>query len=165
MTAMIEKMRAADLDEVMAIEEECFSFPWTREAFRLEIEENVCARYIVLREEGRIVAYAGMWLGFDGEAHVTNVAVRKEARRQGYGEAIMNALMQRAADCGMVWMSLECRRSNQAAQNLYHKLNFIDVGYRKRYYEDNQEDALVMCRLSLPQGDPDADPDAVQEEE
>jgi len=56
-----------------------------------------------------------------------------------------------AADSGMSWMTLEVRRSNQAAQNLYHKLGFIDVGYRKRYYE-NTEDALIMALEHLPEG-------------
>lgn len=164
MSAEIFRMTGADLDEVMAIERESFSVPWHREAFLQEVEQNACARYLVLRQNGSICAYAGMWLGFDGEAHVTNVAVRVDKRSKGLGQEIMQALMQTAADCGMVWMSLECRRSNIAAQNLYHKLGFIDVGYRKRYYEDNQEDALVMCRLSLPEGRAEDDPDLINED-
>lgn len=164
MSVTVGKMTAADLDQVMEIEKEAFSFPWQREAFLSEIEENACARYIAMKDEdGQILAYGGFWLTLDGEAHVTNVAVRADMRKKGLGERLMNELMQHAADCGMVWMSLECRRGNIAAQNLYHKLGFIDVGYRKRYYPDNQEDALVMCRLSLPEGNPDADPDIVEE--
>ena len=164
MSISIAKLTAADLDQVMEIEKEAFSFPWQREAFRSELEENVCARYLALKEGEEILAYGGFWLTLDGEAHVTNVAVAAAHRKKGLGEKLMWALMQHAADCGMVWMSLECRRSNIAAQNLYHKIGFIDVGYRKRYYPDNQEDALVMCRLSLPEGDADRDPDAVSEQ-
>ena len=74
----------------------------------------------------------------------------------------MRALMQLSADCGMRWMSLECRRSNVTAQDLYHKLGFIDVGWRKRYYE-NGEDALVMARLSLPEGHSEDDADLIRE--
>ena len=153
----IRLLREEDLDRVMAIERECFSLPWEREAFRQEIAENRAARYIGLFEEGRLSAYAGMWFLLD-EAHVTNIAVTGARRGQGLGERLMRALIQTAADCGMAWMSLECRRSNAAAQALYHKLGFVDVGYRKRYYEDNQEDALVMALLSLPEGDPERDP-------
>ncbi|MDO4740231.1 MAG: ribosomal protein S18-alanine N-acetyltransferase [Eubacteriales bacterium] len=163
MSREIAKITAQDIEQIMQIERTSFSLAWEKAAFLQELEENVCARYIGLKEDGQLLGYAGMWLGFDGEAHVTNVAVRTDMRRQGIGEELMWALMQLAADCGMVWMSLECRRSNAAAQSLYHKLGFIDVGYRKRYYPDNSEDALVMCRLSLPEGDPDADEDIVQE--
>jgi len=163
MSREIVKLTAADIDQVMEIERLSFSLAWEREAFISELEQNVCARYIAMKEDGRLIGYAGMWLGFDGEAHVTNVAVHPDERRKGYGEEMMWALMQRAADCGMVWMSLECRRSNTAAQDMYHKIGFIDVGYRKRYYPDNSEDALVMCRLSLPEGNSDADEDIVEE--
>ena len=156
-------MTRGDLAQVMQIERESFSVPWEEAAFVQEIEQNACARYIALREDGDVLAYAGMWFLMD-EAHVTNVAVREGARGRGLGEEIMRALMQLAADCGMRWMSLECRRSNLVAQNLYHKLGFVDVGYRKRYYEDNQEDALVMALLSLPEGNPESDPDLIVEE-
>lgn len=164
MSRSIARMTRADMEQVMAIERASFSVPWERGAFLKEIEENACARYIVLREGDEVLAYAGMWFLLD-EAHVTNVAVRADSRRKGIGEELMRALLQLAADCGMRWMSLECRRSNLAAQNLYRKIGFIDVGYRKRYYEDNGEDALVMVRLSLPEGNPDADADLVIEDE
>ena len=73
-------------------------------------------------------------------------------------------MIQLAADSGMNWMTLEVRRSNKIAQNLYHKLGFIDVGYRKRYYE-NSEDALIMALEQLPEGHPENDPMLVVEEE
>ncbi len=156
-------MTPEDIDEVMAIESEAFSLPWDKEAYLKEITENRCARYLSLHEDGTLIAYAGMWFILD-EAHVTTVAVRNDKRGKGFGEAIMRELIQKAADCGMRWMSLECRRSNIKAQALYHKLDFIDVGYRKRYYEDNDEDALVMARLSLPEGDPERDADLIYED-
>ena len=153
----VRLMRLEDVGSVHDIECACFAIPWSYRAFEREITQNMCARYMVLTEDGTPCAYAGMWLVLD-EAHVTNIAVRPDRRRLGYGERVTRALIQLAADCGMAWMSLECRRSNAAAQGLYHKLGFVDVGYRKRYYEDNQEDALVMALLSLPEGDPDGDP-------
>ena len=144
----ITLMRVEDVEAVHAIEEACFAIPWSRESFLREVTENQCARYLVMREDGECVAYAGMWFVLD-EAHVTNVAVRLDARGEGIGEALMRALIRLAADNGMTWMTLECRRSNKIAQNLYHKLGFTDVGYRKRYYEDNREDALVMALEDL----------------
>jgi len=153
----IDLMRIDDVEAVHAIELQCFAIPWSRESFLREVTENVCARYLVLREDGVPVAYAGMWFVLD-EAHVTNIAVRPDRRGLGYGEEITRALIQLAADSGMSWMTLECRRSNAVAQSLYRKLGFVDVGYRKRYYEDNNEDALIMALERLPAANPEGDP-------
>ena len=139
----IRPMTLADVDDVQEIEKGCFSVPWSKQAFITEVTENKCARYLVLCKENRVIAYAGMWLIID-EAHVTNIAVHAAHRGQGYGFLVTDALLSHAASLGMVYMTLEVRRSNQVAQSLYHKLGFVDVGYRKRYYEDNQEDALIM---------------------
>ena len=71
-------------------------------------------------------------------------------------------MIQLAADSGMNWRTLGVRRSNKAAQELYHKLGFIDVGYRKRYYEST-EDALVMALEHMPEAHPENDPFLVEE--
>lgn len=154
-------MTLEDVDAVHAIEEDSFKVPWTQAAFIREVTENECARYMVLKEDGVPVAYAGVWFVLD-EGHITNIAVRADKRGIGYGEKVTRAMIQMAADSGMNWMTLEVRRSNKAAQNLYHKLGFIDVGYRKRYYE-NTEDALVMALEHLPEGNPENDPMLVRE--
>ena len=78
-------------------------------------------------------------------------------RGKGYGERVTRALLQLCADSGMAYATLECRRSNTAAQNLYHKVGFVDVGYRKRFYQ-GVEDALIMLNQHLPEGNPDNDP-------
>lgn len=150
-------MTLGDVDAIHRIEESCFSVPWSREAFVKEATENRCARYIVLKEDGEAVAYAGVWFILD-EGHITNIAVRKDRRGLGYGRRVVEALIQLAADSGMSFLTLECRRSNVVAQSLYHSVGFVDVGYRKRYYADNNEDALVMVLQSLPEGHPDDDP-------
>ena len=157
----ISLMTAADVDGMHAIEEATFATPWSRKSIEAELT-NGCARYLVARAEGEVVGYAGMWLVID-EAHITNVAVRADMRGQGLGRQLMGRLIQLAADSGMIWMTLEVRRSNKVAQNLYRSFGFIDVGYRKRYYEDNQEDALLMALEHLPEGHPENDPFAVEE--
>lgn len=151
----VRMMALSDVDDVQEIEKGCFSVPWTRDAFIHEITENRCARYLVVECEGKVVAYAGMWLVID-EGHVTNIAVHPAHRGKGYGELVTRSLMQLASNTGMVWMTLEVRRSNEVAQSLYHKVGFIDVGYRKRYYEDNREDALIMACERLPEPEEDA---------
>jgi len=152
----ISLMTLEDVDAVHAIEAATFPTPWSRESFEKEVTENRCARYLVLKEDGVCVAYAGMWLVLD-EGHVTNIAVRADRRGRGYGEAVTRALIQLAADSGLSFLTLECRRSNLVAQALYHKLGFRDVGFRKRYYE-NSEDALIMYLQPLPEGHPENDP-------
>jgi len=155
-------MTLEDVEAVHAIEAATFKTPWSKESFYREVTDNPCARYVVLREDGVAVAYAGVWFVLD-EGHITNIAVREDRRGMGYGERVTRAMIQLAADSGMNWMTLEVRRSNQAAQNLYHKLGFIDVGYRKRYYE-NSEDALIMALEQLPEGHPENDPMLVRED-
>lgn len=156
-------MTLDDVDAVAAIEEQTFSTPWSKQSFYREVTDNACARYMVLREDGVAVAYAGVWFVLD-EGHITNIAVRPDRRGLGYGEKVTRAMIQLAADSGMSWMTLEVRRSNVAAQALYHKLGFIDVGYRKRYYE-NTEDALIMALEHLPEGNPENDPLLMREDE
>lgn len=156
-------MTAADVDAVHEIETLCFKTPWSRESILHEIEGNQCARYIVLREDGKTIAYAGVWFILD-EGHITNIAVHPDKRGMGYGERVTREMIQMAADSGMSVMTLEVRRSNVAAQNLYHKLGFIDVGYRKKYYE-NTEDALIMFLEHMPEAHPENDPMLVVEED
>ena len=149
-SGIIRPMTMADIDAIAELEKLVFTLPWSRDSFRREVEENVAARYLVLEDQGRVVAYGGMWLVID-EAHITNIAVHPEARGQGFGERLLRALMRLASDTSMGMITLEVRRSNAAAQALYRKAGFQDVGYRKRYYEDNQEDALIMyAPLPLP---------------
>ena len=106
-----------------------------------------------------MLAYAGMWFVLD-EAHVCNVAVHPDFRRQGLGRRIFEALVALAQENSMRLMTLEVRRSNLAAQSLYHACGFLDVGYRKRYYEDNREDALIMFReFAYPDGAEDEAPE------
>lgn len=150
-------MTVGDVGAVDQIEAGSFSIPWSHDAFVREVTENRCARYLVLCEDTIPVAYAGVWFILD-EGHITNIAVRPDKRGLGYGRGVVNALIQLAADSGMSFLTLECRRSNIVAQNLYHSVGFIDVGFRKRYYADNNEDALVMVLTQLPEGNPDNDP-------
>jgi [ribosomal protein S18]-alanine N-acetyltransferase len=139
----IRFMTVDDLDAVMEIEYSSFSIPWSREAFYNEIEQNHLSTYLVVEDGERVAGYCGVWLVVD-EAHITNVAVLPDYRGQGLGEALMQRIMKIAKEVGARVMTLEVRVSNKAAQGLYRKMGFQDGGIRKRYYSDNQEDALVM---------------------
>ena len=142
----IRPIREEDVPQIHEIEKLCFAMPWSEESILHDVKENVVARWLVMDDgAGRVLAYAGMWFVLD-EAHVCNVAVHPDHRRKGYGMLIFSELEKLAMENSMSMMTLEVRRSNIAAQNLYHACGFLDVGYRKRYYEDNKEDALIMYK-------------------
>ncbi len=150
----IRRMTLQDVSAVHAIEQATFPKPWTAQDFEREMTQNRCARYLLAEENGRVIAFAGAWIVLD-EAHVTNIAVAADARGRGVGKRLTQALLQYTANLGVVYATLEVRRSNAVAQGMYRALGFVYVGVRKRYYEDNGEDALIFCCEHLPPSDPD----------
>lgn len=150
---IIRRMTLADVDGVAAVEAATFPTPWSRDAFASEMK-NVAARYLVAEQEGKIIGYAGAWIILD-ESHITNIAVLQAERGKGIGRALTSGLMQYLSNLGAAYATLEVRKSNEVAQNLYKTLGFIKLGVRKRYYEDNDEDALIMVCDHMPEADPD----------
>ncbi len=138
-------MEPKHLAGVCEVENHSFAVPWTEKMFNDELI-NPLARYVVLLDKknpGNVIAYAGYWKIFD-EGHITNVAVHPDWRGRKAATYLMQQMMQLAASEGMKAMTLEVRRSNMAAQGLYTKLGFAVEGVRPKYYEDNNEDALIM---------------------
>jgi ribosomal-protein-alanine N-acetyltransferase len=99
-------------------------------------------------ERQYIVGFSGIWVLAE-EAHITNIAVRKEYRRRGIGELLMLATIDLAEELHAVVMTLEVRASNKTAQALYKKYGFKQVGVRNGYYLDNREDAVIMTTDSI----------------
>ncbi len=150
----IRFMRLKDVDAVAAIEQATFARPWSRESFRQELTRNVAARYLVADLDGEILGYAGAWIILD-ESHITNIAVREEARGKGIGKKLTSELLQVLSNLGAAYATLEVRVSNERALHVYKSLGFVSVGKRKRYYEDNNEDAFLMVCEHMPEADPD----------
>ena len=150
----IRRMTLPDVDGVHAIEAATFPKPWSRKDFVKEMTQNTCARYLVAVEDEKIIGFAGAWIVLD-EAHITNIAVLMEYRGRGIGRKLTQALLQYCANLGVVYATLEVRKSNAVAQTLYQSLGFEYVGVRKRYYEDNGEDALLYCCQHMPDAEPD----------
>lgn len=150
MSIVYRRMTLEDVPQVHEIELKTFHTPWSYQSFVDEMTTNKCARYIVAEENGRILAYAGAWLIFE-EGHITNIAVEASQRGRGIGAGVTRALLQYAANMGVQYMTLEVRRSNVIAQSLYKKAGFIEVGVRKRYYEDNGEDAYLYVCQNMPE--------------
>ena len=152
-TITIRRMTIADVPGVYHIEKDCFSTPWSKQSFVDEMERNPVARYLVAIAGEEIVGYAGAWLILE-EGHITNIGVLREYRGQGIGEKLAKGLLTYSANLGVQYMTLEVRKSNIIAQKLYEKMGFQKVGTRKKYYEDNGEDALLMVCDKMPAGDP-----------
>jgi len=155
MEAVIRPMTAADIARVAEIAKAGFPLPWSARMFEKELDAPL-ARYLVLEENGRVVAYGGMWMIL-GSAEITSISTCPEARKKGYGERLMRALMALAyEELEITEFTLEVRVSNAAARAMYEKLGFVQEGLRKKYYEDNKEDALILwnhdTRGFLPEG-------------
>ena len=160
---LIRRMTIDDVPTVAAIEAATFPTPWSEDAFRKEITDNPVARYLVAEKDGAVIGFAGAWIILD-ESHITNIAILAEHRGNGYGRALTAALMQYLSNLGAAYATLEVRKSNVTAQNLYKSLGYVSVGVRKRYYEDNGEDALLMVCEHMHEADPDfTEPETVSE--
>ena len=136
-----------DVEAVANIERESFPTPWSREDFWREAS-NDFACYIVALDDAEIIGFGGCWISFE-EAQVTNIALTSVQRGRGLGKALMARLMRAAAARGAERMTLEVRPSNTPALRLYEGLGFAAVGIRKKYYQDNDEDAILMWHTKL----------------
>ena len=143
----IDLMNKTDLPEVLDIERESFSSPWTEGMFTRELNSthSVClaARINVEGKSVIVVAYIIFWLVAD-EVHLHNLAVKKEYRRQGLAFYLMEAMAEIAGKNEIKEQTLEVRKSNTKAIKLYEKCGFVVKGIRPLYYTDTHEDALIM---------------------
>ena len=142
---IIRQATVNDVDDIYEIEVMCFPDPWSKDDMIYELEGNPRAFYIVAELGEHVVGYAGLWW-IDDEGHITNVAVRPGYRNRRIGEGIISVLIDFTAGEGILHHTLEVRRSNEPAINLYEKFGFRVEGVRKGYYLNNGEDALIMWR-------------------
>jgi [ribosomal protein S18]-alanine N-acetyltransferase len=135
------------VNEVLYISNLSFLTPWTRDSIEKELE-NRLARYVVAIKDDVVIGYGGIWFILD-EGHITNIAIHPEYRGVGAGDMIVEALIEVCKLEGIASMTLEVRRSNVVAQNLYKKHGFIVEGVRKNYYADTHEDGVIMWKYNL----------------
>lgn len=141
----LEPLQAKHIPRIVEIEHQAFPTPWTVEAFHYELEKNSVASYLVAMKADKLCGYGGFWRILD-EAHITNVAVDINCRRQGIAALLMRELANLAVSKGCKRMTLEVRDSNLAAQNLYLQMSFVSYGKRPGYYTDTKEDAIIMWK-------------------
>lgn len=137
----IRRLTYADLPQVIAIERRAFPTPWSLAMFVLELSKPSGVCLTALRE-GRIVGYC-VCSRYDTVWHLMNIAVDPDHQRKGVATALLAALWERVNDPEGRF-TLEVRRSNRPAIALYERHGFRASGLRRRYYQDNGEDALIM---------------------
>lgn len=150
MNVMIRKMTLDDIEQVIAIDRESFSLPWPERSFRFELTDNPASRCWVAELDGKIVGMIVVWLIVD-EVHVTTIATHPDFRRQGIAKNLLSHALQHLSIEGAQSSFLEVRASNLAAQDLYRKFGFEESGVRRRYYRDNDEDAILMTLSAIPE--------------
>ena len=132
----------ADLDWLCALEQECFSLPWTREQLSHQLSGG--GKMLLVAElDGERAGYMGLDFVLD-EGYVTNVCTATAFRRRGVASALIDEMISRAAALELAFLSLEVRASNSPAIALYRGKGFVDVGVRPGYYEKPAEDAIIM---------------------
>ena len=138
-------MRSEDLDEILSIEQVSFATPWSRNMFLKEIS-NPNAIPVVFVQDGSIVGYICFWLVMD-EAHLMNISIHPNRRGKGLGTAALRYLDKTCKKHGLNKIVLEVGRRNAPARSLYKKSGFQTVGFRKGYYSDVKDDALIMEKI------------------
>ena len=140
----IVPMKREDLPQVLEIERVSFPLPFSENLFHMELDLNT-AHMMVAKTGETILGYLDFW-HVDSEMHVINIAVGPQSRQQGVGHALMTYLVDYGCCQQVSRIFLDVRESNQAAIKLYQKLGFEQIDVRKGYYQDTEEDALVMQR-------------------
>jgi ribosomal-protein-alanine N-acetyltransferase len=143
---IIEKLRWWHLEEITPIEADLFDVEqWSSGMFWNELASG--HYYLVAKDaDGRVAGYAGLAVTGPDEAWVQNIAVRRDAQRQGIGRALLEALLAEAARRRVGTVLLEVAVDNAPAQKLYAWYGFDPIGIRKGYYQPSNTDALVMRR-------------------
>ena len=140
--------RPEHLDDILLMEQQCFSVPWTRDQLAAQMSDSMYIFLAAEDESGRAVGYVGLMYVLD-EGYISNVAVSPSRRREGIADMLLTELYARAKAKKLSVLTLEVRESNAPAQSLYKKHGYTEVGMRKGYYSLPKEDAVLMtCFLS-----------------
>jgi ribosomal-protein-alanine N-acetyltransferase len=145
MAITITDAREEQLPQLLQLERQCFSVPWTEAMLRAQLSSGDHV-FLVAEEDGAVLGYAGLLFVLD-EGYISNVAVAPAQRRRGVARALLGALERRAREKGLAFLTLEVRAGNAAAIALYAGCGYETVGRRKNYYEKPAEDALLMTRF------------------
>ena len=138
-------MEIRDYGEVCKLEKEIFPCPWSKSEIWKILSEDKFALPLVAEIQDEIVGYSFTWIVCE-EVHIGNFAVKEGYRKRKIGTMLMQYIIEEASKQGGKFFYLEVRKSNCPAINLYKRFGFEPLSIRKKYYADNDEDAIVMCK-------------------
>ena len=137
-------LKKEDIDAVSEIAALAYgNHHWSKDSFYTEINNKLAKYYTASLPDGKVIGYAGSWHIVD-EAHITTVAVHPDYLRCHVAESIIVKLIEDCYNSFIKYITLEVRVGNIPAIKLYEKYGFKSLGRRKGYYQDNNEDALIM---------------------
>ena len=140
----IKPMEKNDIDNVVALEKMSYgNHHWSKESFLNELSNDLAKYFCVFDSGNNLLGYCGCWQILE-EAHITNISVSPNFRRKHIGETLLKKVIDDCYKNMVKFITLEVRVSNAAAIGLYEKYGFKSLGTRKGYYQDNNEDALIM---------------------
>ena len=143
-SAKIKPMQKSDLDDEISIEAKAYGeHHWSKDSFMSELSNDLAKYFSVFNTDGQLIGYCGCWQILE-EAHITNIAVSPDYRRKHIGEALLTTIIDECYRNMAKYITLEVRVGNKPAIALYEKYGFKSLGVRKGYYQDNNEDALIM---------------------
>lgn len=148
MNLVIRNMTLDDVPAVVDLDQRSFSLPWPERSFRFELTDNPASRCWVAALDGKVVGMIVVWL-IAHEAHVATLATHPDFRRRGIAKRLLSYALQHLVREGARSSFLEVRESNLVAQAMYRKFGYTETGRRRRYYRDNDEDAILMSLDSL----------------
>jgi [ribosomal protein S18]-alanine N-acetyltransferase len=148
-TPEVRRLTYSDLPQVIAIERRAFPTPWSLAMFVLELSKpsGICLAAV---EDGRLIGYM-VCSRYDRVWHIMNIAIDPDRQRRGIATTLLRELFDRVGDPSAQF-TLEVRASNRAAIELYERFGFRSAGMRRRYYQDNGEDAVIMWRTAATDG-------------
>lgn len=145
----ISKMQTTDVDEVYDLEEIIHpNHHWSKDSFYNELSNMLSSYYCIRNEEGTLAGYIGIWKIID-EAHVTTLGVHPKFWRNQLGQALIIQIIEDCYKNMIKYITLEVRESNENAIKLYEKFLFDYIGMRKNYYQDNNENAIIMFTQNI----------------
>lgn len=131
------------MEELVALENLCFTEPWSRDAFEAEFRHSYSRTWGWFDEKAELAGYLTGWLVFE-EFHIANLAVHPAKRRGGIAQALLDHALKWAVDRQARVSLLEVRASNRPAMQLYLRNGYESVAVRKNYYSNPLEDALIL---------------------
>jgi [ribosomal protein S18]-alanine N-acetyltransferase len=146
----LQSLTSEHISAILELDQACFGGLWTLEGYQRELDSpNSELLGLFSPVYGSKLLGMGCFWAILDEAHITILAIHPQYHRQGLGQLLLYSLLEKASDRGLERATLEVRASNLAAISLYQKFGFKIAGRRKRYYQDNGEDALLLWLSDL----------------